>query len=102
VASANGDDVAVEGAVFIAGRKVEDDGTILGVEEDHEIEGVRIGCQRLVVPIKRASPIDDLADFAGRLGEHLLKHQVIVDRWHAPDHRFDSATLDSAIGKLLR
>jgi hypothetical protein len=63
---------------------------------------VRIRRERLVVPGERLSPIDRFIHLARRLGEHLLKHQVVVDRRHAPDDGFDGATVGCALGQLSR
>jgi hypothetical protein len=33
--------------------------------------------------------------------QHLIDHQLGVDRWHAPDHRLDRAALDGAARELF-
>ena len=96
------DDVAVERSVVAGRRNLQHDRSgILGVEERHEIDRVRIGRERLVVPVERTRPVDDLVHLAGRLGEHLLQHQVVIDRRHAPVHGLDRAALDGAAGKVI-
>ena len=51
-------------------------------------------------PVKRATPTDDLSNLAACLCQHLLKHQIVVDRRHAPDRSLDRATIEHALGKL--
>ena len=98
----NVDDVAVERSVVARRRNLEHDRSgILGVEERHEVDRVRIGRERLVVPVERARPIDDLVHLARSLGEHLLQHQVVIDGRHAPVDGLDGAALDRALGELV-
>ena len=96
------DDVGVERSVSIAGRHVDErSDRILGVEERHEVDRVRIGRERLVAPVERTAPIDDLVHLAVRLAEHFLQHQVVIDRRHAPDHGFDGAALGGTLRELI-
>ncbi len=97
-----GDDLSVKGAVVVAGGKVEDDGAVFGVDEGDEVERVGVGREGLVPGVERASPVDDLADFAGGLGKHLLEHEVVVDGGHAPDDGLDGAGVQEAVGGDLR
>jgi hypothetical protein len=69
---------------------------ILRVEEGHEVDRVRIGRQCLVFPIERARPVDELIDLTFGLSEHLLKHEIVVDRRHSPDNGLNCAPLDGA------
>ena len=95
------DDVGVERSVSIAGRQVENDRAILGIEERHEVDRVRIGRERLIAPVERPAPIDDLVHLAVRLAEHFLQHQVVIDRRHAPDHGFNGAALGGTLRELI-
>jgi hypothetical protein len=93
-------DGAVDHTV-IGGRNFQHHGTgILGVEERHQIDHVGIRCERLVLPVWKARPVDDLVGLAAEL-EHLLVHEVVIDRRHAPDDRLDSAPFDRALRELL-
>ena len=85
---------------FLSWRQVEDDRPVLGVEERHEVERVGVRHQRLVVPVQGLSPVDDLVHLARRLAEHLLTHQIVVDRGHAPDDRLDGTPLQRVLGQL--
>jgi hypothetical protein len=69
--------------------------------EGHEVDGVRIWRQRLVIAVERPRPIDDLIFLAADPDE-LLEHEVVVDRGHAPDHGLDCAGLDQALVDLVR
>ena len=94
-----------DGAVdytVIGGRNLQHHGTgVLGVEERHQIDHVGIRCERLVLPVRQAPPVDDLVGLAAEL-EHLLVHEVVIDGRHAPDDRLDSPTLDVATGVVGR
>ena len=94
----DGDDVAVERSVGVAGRQVEDDRLVLGVEEHHEVERIGIRRERLVARIERPPPIDDLTDPAVGLAQHFLQHQVVVHGRHAPDHGFGRTLLEGTVG----
>ena len=86
----------------VGGRNLQHHGPdILGVEEGHEVDHVGVGRERLVFPVRQTRPIDDLIGLALGAADHRLKHQVEIDRRHAPDDRLDSATLDGATGKFV-
>jgi hypothetical protein len=74
---------------------------VLGVEENHEVERVRIWRQRLIVPFHRTAPIDDLPYLGAGLAEHFLQHEVGVDRRHAPDDGLHRSSLNGTVAKVL-
>ena len=73
----------------------------LRVEKRQKIERLGIRCQRLVVPVEGTAPINDLVDRALGLVEHLLEHQVVIGRRHAPDDRLDRTALDGTLGEVF-
>lgn len=96
------DDVGVQRAIRAGGRDLDHDRAhVLRAEEAHEIERVGVRRERLVMPVERTAPVDDLVHLAGRLGQHLLEHQVVVDHGHAPDRSLDPATGDGGEGGNL-
>ena len=92
-------DAAVDDAIARRGY-LDHHGAVLRVEESHEVDDVRIGRQRLVSPVEQSGPVDDLVGLAAEF-EHLLVHEVIIDRWHAPDDGLDGTALDGAPQQFL-
>ncbi|MCY1510585.1 hypothetical protein D9M68_449670 [compost metagenome] len=95
------DDVAGDRSAF-GRRDLDDDGPVLHVPERHEVDRVRVRRQRLVLPVDRPRPVDDLVDLGLGLRKRLLQHQVGVDRRHAPDDRLRRPALDGAALKIFR
>ena len=91
-----------ERSVRVARRQVEHDRTVLRVEKHHEVQRIGVGRECLILRVEWSPPIDDLAYLTGRLGQHLLKHQVVVHRRHAPDDGFKGTAVKISLGELGR
>ena len=74
---------------------------VCGVEERHEVDGVGVGREGLVLPADRPRPEHDLVGRSTQL-DHLTSHQLEVDRGHTPDHRLDGAAVHGPVGDLGR
>ena len=59
-------DAAVDDAI-VGRRDLDHHRPVLRVEEGHEVDDVRIGRQRLVLPVEQAGPVDDLVWLAAEL-----------------------------------
>jgi hypothetical protein len=71
------------------------------IEERHEVDRIGVRRQRLVHPVERTAPIDDLINLGLRLSQHFLPHQFVVDGGHAPDHGLDGAARDGTAGQVF-
>ena len=94
-------DAAVEHAVVGRRNLQHHRADVLRVDERHQIDHVGIRRERLVLPVEQARPVENLVEAAFDLADHLLVHEVVVDRRHAPDHRLDGAALDAAAGQIF-
>ena len=66
-----------------------------------EIDRVRVRRERLVLPIDGTRPIDNLVVVSfGVL--HRLKHQLSIDRRHAPDDSLERAAMQRPLGQFSR
>ena len=70
------------------------------VKEGHEVDGVGVGRQRLVLPVQQARPIDDLVPAALRLGRHRLVHEIGIHCRHAPNDGLDAPPPHCPLGQI--
>ncbi len=88
----------------VGGRDFEHHGSgVPGVVEGHEVEGVGVGGEGLVLPVEETRPEDDLVAALASLGvvDHGLDHAVEVDGGHAPDDSLDGAAAKGALGEIF-
>ena len=65
----------------------------LRVDEGHQVDGVRVRRQRLVLPVGQRRPVDDLVE--RRFQAHgRLVHQIEVDDRHPPEKGVDATALE--------
>ena len=82
-------------------RDLEHYGTnVLGAEERHEVDGIGVWRQKLVLPVGRPRPVKDLVDGTLSVTDHRLRHQFEVDDGNAPDDRLDGPAMHRALSQF--
>jgi hypothetical protein len=94
-------DAAIQSTTFAGRWDLEHDRSRVDrVEERHRVNEVRVRRESLIRRVQEAGPVHDLVVPGSASPPGRLIHQLVVDKWHAPDDRLDSPPVQRAVVEI--